>query len=157
MPAKSLQEIASKALAQNIHGKSSLGDLKLVPYGLVKPALQRCSERQLTTIEYLNPYILDDSDELWRPFVLKLALSLGLKPEKTQWREQHLKLKLYETDRIKNIRAKVKEKRSVITEEKKPQIVRIERAAPQRSPQKPFRSTILNKIHKELRSKKRWK
>lgn len=37
-----------------------------VPYDILKPILERATPTQLFTFEHHNPYLLDDSDELWK-------------------------------------------------------------------------------------------
>lgn len=36
-----------------------------VPYDILKPVLERASPQQLSTLEHYNPYLIEDTDNLW--------------------------------------------------------------------------------------------
>ena len=37
----------------------------MIPYDMLKPILEKATPVQLFNLEDFNPYLLDDSDELW--------------------------------------------------------------------------------------------
>lgn len=36
-----------------------------VPYDILKPVLERASPQQLSNLEHFNPYLIEDTDNLW--------------------------------------------------------------------------------------------
>ncbi|KFM73141.1 Transcription elongation factor B polypeptide 3, partial [Stegodyphus mimosarum] len=58
----SLFDICTRILIDNIDAIEYMGE---VPYFLVKPILERCNPMQLYTIEHYNPYLLEDTHDLW--------------------------------------------------------------------------------------------
>lgn len=60
----SLFNLCIRVLIENIDYLECTGG---VPFDLLKPVLELAKPEQLSTIEYYNPYLLEDSDALWRP------------------------------------------------------------------------------------------
>lgn len=61
-----------------------------VPYYILKPVLERASVEQLLTIEDFNPYLIEDSDELWKIHCGRRFR--GRQPEELEsWRELFLR------------------------------------------------------------------
>lgn len=59
-----LFDMCIRVLQENIDYLECTGG---VPFDLLKPVLERAKPDQLATIEYYNPYLLEESDVLWRP------------------------------------------------------------------------------------------
>lgn len=60
-----------------------------VPYDLLKPVLDRATADQLHQLEYYNPYLVEDTDSLWK-FHCKKEFR-GKEPEEFEtWRELYL-------------------------------------------------------------------
>lgn len=57
-----LFELCTRVLQDNIEALEYTGG---VPYAILKPVLDKATPEQLYNLEYHNPYIVDDSDELW--------------------------------------------------------------------------------------------
>lgn len=60
-----------------------------VPYDLLRPVLERASAQQLYSLEHFNPYLLDDTDELWRILCQKECRK-GSREEMESWRDMYL-------------------------------------------------------------------
>ncbi|KAJ9574661.1 hypothetical protein L9F63_008193 [Diploptera punctata] len=59
----SLYDICVRVLQENIDALEYTGG---VPYELLKPVLQHATPEQLFMLEHHNPYLIDDTDELWK-------------------------------------------------------------------------------------------
>uniref|UniRef100_A0A224Z650 Transcription elongation factor B polypeptide 3 n=1 Tax=Rhipicephalus zambeziensis TaxID=60191 RepID=A0A224Z650_9ACAR len=82
-----LHEACLKVLMDNIEGMAYTGG---VPYDILKPVLERCTPKQLYTLEDYNPYLLDDTDELWQAHCTREFKSSCPDAGET-WRELYLK------------------------------------------------------------------
>ncbi|XP_077559409.1 uncharacterized protein LOC144174532 isoform X2 [Haemaphysalis longicornis] len=82
-----LLEACMRVLIDNIDGMAYTGG---VPYDILKPVLERCTTKQLYTLEDYNPYLLEDTDELWQAHCIREFK--GCTPEEGEtWREVYLK------------------------------------------------------------------
>lgn len=63
-----LFDMCIRILQENI---DYLEDTGGVPFDLLKPVLEKAKPTQLSNIEYYNPYLLEESDVLWRPHCQK--------------------------------------------------------------------------------------
>ncbi|PSN45204.1 hypothetical protein C0J52_07147 [Blattella germanica] len=59
----SLYDICVRVLNEHIDALEYTGG---VPYDLLKPILQHATPEQLKTLEYYNPYLIEDTGELWK-------------------------------------------------------------------------------------------
>jgi transcription elongation factor B polypeptide 3 len=59
-----LYEMCLRVLTDNLDYVECTGG---VPFDILRPALEKAKPDQLANIEYYNPYLLDDSDILWKP------------------------------------------------------------------------------------------
>lgn len=59
-----LYEMCLRILTENLDYVECTGG---VPFDILRPALEKAKPEQLSNIEYYNPYLLDDSDILWKP------------------------------------------------------------------------------------------
>lgn len=64
----SLYELALSQCQRYATCISDIGDL---PYGVVKPWLSKIGREQLVSIEAKSPHIKEQSDELWREFIVR--------------------------------------------------------------------------------------
>ncbi|VDM76628.1 unnamed protein product [Strongylus vulgaris] len=64
----SLFNICLRVLGNNI---GVLLYAEYIPYDVLKPVLEKCTDEELASIESKHPYIEDDSGELWEKFVSK--------------------------------------------------------------------------------------
>lgn len=61
-----------------------------VPYSILKPVLERATADQLFNAEHHNPYLIDDTDELWE-LICRKAFR-GKEPyELESWRDMYLR------------------------------------------------------------------
>ncbi|KAI9199359.1 RNA polymerase II transcription factor SIII subunit A-domain-containing protein [Polychytrium aggregatum] len=83
MPPPSLVQLCQRRLQGHI---DALSDLEALPNRLVIPILSKATCEQLQYLEQINPHIVAETDELWRPHVLK-KFGVGRVLEGTSWRE----------------------------------------------------------------------
>lgn len=61
-----------------------------VPYSILKPVLERATPDQLFTLENHNPYLIEDTDELWR-----LHCGKEFRPKRREemesWRDMYMR------------------------------------------------------------------
>uniref|UniRef100_A0A1E1XCY6 Putative transcription elongation factor b polypeptide n=1 Tax=Amblyomma aureolatum TaxID=187763 RepID=A0A1E1XCY6_9ACAR len=82
-----LLEACVRVLVDNIEGMAYTGG---VPYDILKPVLEKCTAKQLYGLEDYNPYLLDDTDELWQAHCVREFK--GSTPDQGEtWRELYLK------------------------------------------------------------------
>ena len=60
-----------------------------IPYDIILPVLERANPQQLYKLEHYNPYLLDDTDELWRRHCEKEFKKYPLEEMET-WRDKYL-------------------------------------------------------------------
>ncbi len=60
-----------------------------MPYDLLKPVLERATAAQLNALEHYNPYLIDDTDELWRQLCQK-ECKTAVREEMETWRDMYL-------------------------------------------------------------------
>lgn len=60
-----------------------------VPYELLRPVLERASAVQLFALENYNPYLLEDTDELWKVLCQK-KFRTAVREEMETWRDLYL-------------------------------------------------------------------
>ncbi|GBL91085.1 Elongin-A [Araneus ventricosus] len=98
-----LFECCTRVLIENIDAIEYLGE---VPYFLLKPVLERCTPLQLYNIEHYNPYLLDDTHELWEAQCKRDFRSEKLQENET-WRELYLRAFEERERKLKNITANI--------------------------------------------------
>ena len=81
----SLEEICIRTLQENVDSIAECGGL---PYSLLKPILERASPPTLAEIEEYNPYLMEDTGELWERFVRK-SFPKKEREETETWRDVH--------------------------------------------------------------------
>lgn len=60
-----------------------------VPYDLLKPVIEKATPNQLFTLEHYNPYLIDDTDELWQIHCQK-AFRMQKRQEMESWRDMFM-------------------------------------------------------------------
>uniref|UniRef100_A0A131XDA4 Putative transcription elongation factor b polypeptide n=1 Tax=Hyalomma excavatum TaxID=257692 RepID=A0A131XDA4_9ACAR len=98
-----LYEACLKVLIDNIEGMAYTGG---VPYDILKPVLERCTPKQLYTLEDYNPYLLDDTDELWQAHCTREFKSSSPDAGET-WRELYLKKYDEREEKFKSLTATI--------------------------------------------------
>ncbi|XP_064480249.1 transcription elongation factor B polypeptide 3-like [Ornithodoros turicata] len=98
-----LYEACVRVLTENVEGLAYTGG---VPYDILKPVLERCTPTQLYSLEDYNPYLLDDSDELWQVHCGKDFK--GIQPDAGEtWREMYLKKYDEREEKLKSLTATI--------------------------------------------------
>ncbi|XP_065283935.1 transcription elongation factor B polypeptide 3-like isoform X2 [Dermacentor albipictus] len=98
-----LHEACIKVLIENVEGMAYTGG---VPYDILKPVLERCTPKQLYTLEDYNPYLLDDTDELWQAHCTREFKSSTPDAGET-WRELYLKKYDEREEKFKSLTATI--------------------------------------------------
>ncbi|KAH8331096.1 hypothetical protein KR067_011572 [Drosophila pandora] len=83
----SLFNLCIRVLQKNIDGLEFTGG---VPFDLLRPVLERATPQQLLNFEEYNPYLMDDSDVLWKQHVQRHCRSQQ-REEMETWREMFLR------------------------------------------------------------------
>lgn len=60
-----------------------------VPYDLLKPVLNHATPEQLLVLEHYNPYLVEDTDELWE-FHCKKRFRTKVREDMETWREMFM-------------------------------------------------------------------
>lgn len=83
----SLFDLCTHVLQDNIDALEYTGG---VPYSILKPVLERATPDQLFTLENHNPYLIEDTDELWR-----LHCGKEFRPKRREemesWRDMYMR------------------------------------------------------------------
>ncbi|XP_797640.3 transcription elongation factor B polypeptide 3 isoform X1 [Strongylocentrotus purpuratus] len=99
----SLYDACMRVLLDNIDALYEVG----VPYDIIKPVLEKCTPLQLLHLEDYNPYLIEDTDELWRTHAEKDFRKF--KPQEMEsFRELYLRKKDEREEKLKNITANIK-------------------------------------------------
>lgn len=98
-----LHEACIKVLIENVEGMAYTGG---VPYDILKPVLERCTPKQLYTLEDYNPYLLDDTDELWQAHCTREFKS-SIPDAGETWRELYLKKYDEREEKFKSLTATI--------------------------------------------------
>lgn len=81
----SLHEMCIRVLQKNVDALEYTGG---VPYDILEPILLKCSANQLDQIEYYNPYLGEDTNELWKKHALRQFRGKK-RQEMESWREMY--------------------------------------------------------------------
>ncbi|KAH8409798.1 hypothetical protein KR222_008046, partial [Zaprionus bogoriensis] len=82
----SLFDLCTRVLQKNIDALEYTGG---VPFEVLRPVLERATPHQLLNFEEYNPYLMDDSDVLWKQHVQRHCRSQR-REEMETWREMFL-------------------------------------------------------------------
>lgn len=82
-----LFDMCIRILQENIDYLECTGG---VPFEILRPVLERAKPDQLAVIEYYNPYLLEDSDILWKPHCQrKWKNKQPIESDMETWREMY--------------------------------------------------------------------
>lgn len=92
-----------RILIDNIDSIDYLGN---IPFDIVQPVLERCTPSQLYTLEDFNPYLLEDTDDLWKSHCNK-EFKFREPEDMESWRELYLRLHDERETKLRNITANI--------------------------------------------------
>ena len=72
-----------------------------VPYVVLRPILEKATPEQLIQLEYYNPYLLEDTDELWK-IIAGRSFRAQKREEGESWREMYMVGDNWKAAKIKN-------------------------------------------------------
>lgn len=98
-----LMTICTRVLAANIEAIEETGD---IPYYILKPVLEKCNPEQLSHIERLNTYLMDDTDELWEKIVNR-AFPQQSADEGETWKDCYARLCVEKDRKLKLLSSKI--------------------------------------------------
>lgn len=75
---------------------------------MLKPILEKATADQLFVLEHHNPYIIDDSDELWRLHCLK-EFKTKQREEMETWRDMYMRCIDEREAKLKALTANIKQ------------------------------------------------
>lgn len=101
----SLFEMCIRVLQDNIDALEYTGG---VPYSVLKPVLEKCTATQLFTLEHHNPYLIEDSDELWQLHCQR-EFRNKTRDEMETWREMYMRCVDERNARLKALTATIKQ------------------------------------------------
>lgn len=78
-----------------------------VPYEIIKPVLERARPDQLANIEYYNPYLMEDTDELWQP-ICQRKWSKRTPEELETWRDMYERCTKEDEEKLKRLTKNIK-------------------------------------------------
>lgn len=106
---QSLHELCLRFLQKNIDAIEYTGG---VPFEILKPVLERASPEQLSLFEHFNPYLMDDSDELWQQHC-KRKFRAYKRLEMETWREMFYRCQNEQEDRLNKLTNNIKNSQSI--------------------------------------------
>ncbi|KAF5300111.1 hypothetical protein FQA39_LY11303 [Lamprigera yunnana] len=100
-----LFEICTRVLQDNIDALEYTGG---VPYLILKPVIERANPNQLFLLEHHNPYLIDETDELWQLHCNKLFRT-KIREEMETWRDMYLRCFDERETKLKALTANIKQ------------------------------------------------
>jgi transcription elongation factor B polypeptide 3 len=100
-----LFELCSRVLQDNIDALEYTGG---VPYSVLKPILEKSNPNQLYMMEHHNPYLIEDTDELWKVHCQK-EFRNKKREELETWREMYLRCLDEREAKLKALTANIKQ------------------------------------------------
>lgn len=79
-----------------------------VPYSILKPIMERATPDQLFNLEHHNPYLIEDTDELWQLHCQK-EFRTKKREELESWREMYMRCLDEREARLTAITANIKQ------------------------------------------------
>lgn len=105
----SLHELCIRVMQENIDWLECTGG---VPFEILKPVLEKAKADQLATIEYYNPYILEESDILWRPHCTRKWKNK--KPQEMEsWRDMYERCTREDEEKLSRLTQHIKHNQEV--------------------------------------------
>lgn len=130
----SLFDICIQVLQQNIDALEFTGG---VPFDLLRPVLERASSTQLYSLENFNPYLLEDTDQLWKLLCQK-EYRKAVREELETWRDLYLRCHEEREARLKILTSKNKSAMATATPVRTTKLAYVESVA------KPLRGSKKN-------------
>lgn len=101
----SLFDICTRVLQDNIDALEYTGG---VPYLILKPVIERANPDQLFMLEHHNPYLIEDTDELWQLHCNKEFRSKR-REEMETWRDMYMRCLDEREAKLKALTANIKQ------------------------------------------------
>ncbi|XP_044263156.1 transcription elongation factor B polypeptide 3-like [Tribolium madens] len=101
----SLFDLCIRVLQDNIDALEYTGG---VPYNVLKPILEKANPNQLYIMEHHNPYLIEDTDELWQLHCQK-EFRNKKREELETWREMYLRCLDERDAKLKALTANIKQ------------------------------------------------
>lgn len=101
----SLFDICTRVLQDNIDALEYTGG---VPYLILKPVIERANPDQLFMLEHHNPYLIEDTDELWQLHCNKEFRSKK-REEMETWRDMYMRCLDEREAKLKALTANIKQ------------------------------------------------
>lgn len=95
---------------QQIYLISALEYTGGVPYLILKPILDKATPEQLFSMEHYNPYLVEDSDELWQLHCQKYFKNKK-REELESWRDMYMRCLDEREAKLKALTANIKQSR----------------------------------------------
>lgn len=108
-PVLSLFDQCIRVAQRNIHELDYTGDL---PFDILRPILERATPEQLAVIENYNPYLMDDSDVLWKSHCSHKFRSKQ-REEMETWRDMFFRCQQEQEERLNSLKNNIKKSQSV--------------------------------------------
>ncbi|KAH1013139.1 hypothetical protein HUJ05_012172 [Dendroctonus ponderosae] len=100
-----LFDLCSRILQDNLDALEYTGG---VPYSILKPILEKANPNQLYMLEFHNPYLIEDTDELWQLHCQK-EFRNKKREELESWREMYLRCLDEREAKLKALTANIKQ------------------------------------------------
>jgi len=134
----SLYQLSLKVLLRNIDALGEIGD---VPREMLEPLFAKCNWKQLASLEYYNPHLIEGNEKLWETHAQKVfAKELG-SSKVTDWRCFFLKCLADREERMKEASLKLKEESLQHQQEMKARSIQIIDASELNHQTKPKKKT----------------
>lgn len=105
----SLHELCIRFLQKNIDALEYTGG---VPFEILKPVLERATAEQLEAFENYNPYLMEDSDVLWKQHCQR-KFKAYKRQEMETWREMYYRCAQEQEARLNSLTNNIKKSQSV--------------------------------------------
>lgn len=105
----SLLELCLRSLQKNFDLLEFTGG---IPYEILRPILERVSPEQLINFEHFNPYIMDDTDVLWKQHIAHKFRSKK-REELESWRDMYFRCLQEQEERLNHLTNNIKKSQSV--------------------------------------------
>ncbi|XP_012543329.1 transcription elongation factor B polypeptide 3 [Monomorium pharaonis] len=100
-----LYEMCIRVLIENIDALEFTGG---VPYDILKPILERATPDQLFMLEHHNPYLIEDTDILWK-YHCNREFRNNERQEMESWREMYMRCLDEREAKLKTLTANIKQ------------------------------------------------
>ncbi|XP_052757322.1 transcription elongation factor B polypeptide 3-like isoform X1 [Galleria mellonella] len=91
-------------LQEHIDGLKYTGG---VPYELLKPVVDKATPQQLFVLEHFNPYLMEDTAQLWQKYCEK-HFRKQQRHEMETWREMYIRCQKEQEHKLKNLTVNIK-------------------------------------------------